>query len=71
MLVSSRQLARRQAVGTTATIAGHLWEAARHLELDGGTQGISDGEAEEGSTLAIEALHSQSHGSSSSSSYKT
>ena len=31
-------------------------ESARRLELDGGTEGIADGEAEEGSTLAVELI---------------
>ena len=46
-------LVRGQTVRAAATVAGHLGEAARRLELDGGTEGIADGEAEEGSTLAI------------------
>ena len=48
-----------QAVRAAATVAGHLGEGARRLELDGGTKGIADGEAEEGSTLAINREHSK------------
>jgi hypothetical protein len=32
-------------VWAATTIACHLGEAARQLELDGGTEGIADGEA--------------------------
>ena len=39
------------------TLAGHLEEGARPLELDGGTEGIGDGQAEEGSALAIDGQH--------------
>lgn len=35
-----------------ASVAGHRWEVAGWLELDGGTENISRGEAEEGSILA-------------------
>ena len=54
--------ARGQAVGAAATVAGHLGEGARRLELDGGTEGIADGEAEEGSTLAIGSEHGHHQG---------
>ena len=39
-------LARGQAVRPAATVAGHLGEGARRLELDGGTEGIADGETQ-------------------------
>ena len=42
-----------QAVRAAAAEAGDFGERARRLELDGGTEGIADGEAEKGSTLAI------------------
>jgi hypothetical protein len=44
-------------VGAASTVAGHLGEGAWRRELDGGTEGIADGEAEKGSTLAIFAGH--------------
>ena len=42
-----------QAVRAAATVAGHLGECARRLELDGGTQGIADGEANQCASLPV------------------
>jgi hypothetical protein len=42
---------------TTSAITGHCFEAARHLELYRGTEGITHGEADEGSALTIDVFH--------------
>lgn len=44
---------RGQAVRDATPVAGHFGEAAGRLELDGRAEGIADGKAEKGSTLAI------------------
>jgi hypothetical protein len=40
-------------VGTAATVAGHFGESAGRLELDGGTEGIANSQADKGSALAV------------------
>ena len=42
---------------STTPVARHFGERTRHLELDSGTEGVADGEAEEGSALVIGSEH--------------
>jgi hypothetical protein len=42
---------------TTTTEANYFRKSTRRIELDGGAKGITDGKAEERSTLAIRREH--------------
>jgi hypothetical protein len=40
--------------GVFTALTSHFGERARHLKLDSGSEGIADGQTEEGSTLTID-----------------